>query len=217
MAEVKQTKQTLYGSGKVYSTTFVAEEFPKVADFGAMTLTESAAAYDYIKAKCIPANRIGLLKGGYQFNLTTENLTDQDDLGELKIDVINKETGVSNFAIFNVNAKTIAAQYPTAEYSECSDGSSLAALGGLEHLDETIHVIIFERVDKINGNTYVVCAGKNISGLSINYNLDAVGNLPIQIACEPLNARGHLCWFYTPPASKAAPVQTTTTTTTVKS
>ena len=215
MGEIKQTKQTLFGSGKVYSADFDASTFPVISDFTKMTKAESAAAYEYIKKICIPENRIGLLKGGYQFNLTTENLSDQDDLGELKIDTIKKETGTSSFSLFNVNGKIIASQYPTAEYSEVAeDGSSLAAIGGLEHIDETIHVIIFERIDKKNGNTYVVAAGKNISGLTINYNLDSVGNLPVQIACEPLNERGHLCWFYTPPTSTAASVTTTTTTTT---
>lgn len=214
MSEVKQTKKTLYGSGKVYSADFDAATFPTVADFTKMTKAESAAAYEYIKKICVPENRIGLLKGGYQFNLTTENLSDQDDLGELKIDTIKKETGVTSFNLFNVDGQVIASQYPTAEFSEVAeDGSSLAAIGGLEHLDETIHVIIFERVDKKNGNTYVIAAGKNISGLTVGYNLDNVNTLPIQIACEPLNERGHLCWFYTPPTSAAAKVSTTTTTT----
>lgn len=214
MGEVKQTTKTLYGSGRIYSADFDASTFPAIADFNSMTVQESAAAYAYIKSVCVPENRIGLLKGGYQFQLSTENLSDQDDLGELKVDTIKKETGVSSFNLFNVDGRIIASQYPTAEYSEASDGSTLAAIGGLEHLDETIHVIVFERVDKKNGNTYVIAAGKNISGLTIGYNLDSVGNLPVQIACEPLNERGHLCWFYTPPASAAAKVSTTTTTNT---
>ena len=205
-----QTKKTLYGSGKVYSTDFKATEFPAIADFTAMTAEESAKAYAYIKKVCTAENRIGLLKGGYQFQLTTENLSDQDDLGELKIDTIKKETGVSSFNLFNVDGATIASQYPTAEYSEATDGSSLAAIGGLEHIDETIHVIIFERIDKKNGNTYVIACGKNISGLTVGYNLDNVGTLPIQIACEPLNERGHLCWFYTPPTSTAQQIQEST-------
>lgn len=210
MGSTTQTKKTLYGSGKVYSTDFKAAEFPKVADYTKMTAEESKAAYEYIKKVCVAENRIGLLKGGYQFQLTTENLSDQDDLGELKIDTIKKETGVSSFNLINVDGKTIASQYPTAEFSEASDGSSLAAIGGLEHIDETIHVIIFERIDKKNGNTYVIAAGKNISGLTVGYNLDSVGTLPVQIACEPLNERGHLCWFYTPPTSATQQVHEST-------
>lgn len=207
----KQTNKTLYGSGKVYSTDFVESEFPVVADFSKLTELESKAIYDYIKSVCIADNRIGLIKGGYQYQLATENLSDQDDLGELKVDTIKKETGTANFSLFNVDGQIIAEQYPTAEYSACSDGSSLAAIGGLEHIDETVHVIIFERIDKKNGNTYVIAAGRNISGLTINYNLDSVGTLPVSIACEPLNERGNLVWFYTPPTSAAANVYTTTT------
>lgn len=195
----KMTKKTLYGSGKIYSADYDVATFPTVADFNSMTAEESAAAYAYIKSVCVEDNRIGLLKGGYQFQLSTENLSDQDDLGELKIDTLKKESGVVTFNLFNVNDRTIAAQYPTAEYSEIDDGSSLAAVGGLEHIDETLHVIIFEKVDKANGNSYAIAMGKNISGLTINYNLDSVGTLPIQIACEPMNDRGHLAWFYTPP------------------
>lgn len=195
----KMTKKTLYGSGKIYSADYDASTFPTVADFNNMTAEESAAAYEYIKGVCIEDNRIGLLKGGFQFQLSTENLSDQDDLGELKIDTLKKETGTASFNLFNCNEKTIASQYPTAEYSELDNGSSIAAVGGLEHINETIHVIIFERVDKVNGNSYAITCGKNISGLTVNYNLDSVGTLPIQIACEPLNERGHLAWFFTPP------------------
>lgn len=198
MGDVKQTTKTLYGSGKIYSTDFVETEFPVVVDFSKLTDAEAAAILKYCTDKCIPENRIGLLKGGYQFQLTTENLSDQDDLGELKVDEIKKETGTSTFKLFNANGKIIASQYPTATYSESPDGSGLAAIGGLEHIDNTVHVIIFHRIDKAKGDTYVIAAGKNISGLTVGYNPDSVTPFDVSIACEPLNEKGNLVWMFDP-------------------
>ncbi|MCM1523819.1 MAG: hypothetical protein NC120_05115 [Ruminococcus sp.] len=199
-----QTKKTLYGSGKVYSTNYSESEFPKVNDFKNLTQTESAAILAYIKEKCVPDNRIGLLKGGFNVNLTTSSLTDQDDLGELKVDVINSETATAGFNLFNVNGEIIAAQYPTATYSKVeTDGSSLAAIGGIEHIDETVHVIIFHRADTENGDTYVICAGRNVSGLTVAYTPDSVTPMPVTINCEPLNDRGNLVWVYEPPKTAA--------------
>lgn len=199
-----QTKKTLYGSGKLYSTNFNDEDFPKVEDFKNLTAEESKAIMDYLTEKCVADNRIGLLKGGFNVALTTSNLSDQDDLGELKVDVINAETAVAGFNLFNVDGEVVASQYPTAEYSKAADGSSLAAIGGLGHIDETVHVIIFHRIDKANGDTYVICAGRNVSGLTVAYTPDSVTPLPVSINCEPLNDRGNLVWVYTPATTSAA-------------
>lgn len=210
----KQTKKNLYGSGKVYSTDFVESEFPVVADFKKLTAEEAKSIMDYCSKVCIADNRIGLLKGGYQFQLSTETMSDQDDLGEQKVDIIKKETGTSNFKLFNVNGETIASQYPTATYGESDDGDSLTAIGGLEHLDETIHVIIFHRIDKKNGDTYVIAAGKNISGLTVGYNPDSVTPLDVSIACEPLNEKGNLVWMFDPAKNGVSTASASTTTTT---
>lgn len=193
-----QTTKTLYGSGKIYSTDFVKEEFPKVADFKKLTTAEAQSIFQYCQKVCVPDNRIGLLKDGFQFTLETENLSDQDDLGELKIDVINKETGTAAFKLFNVDGETIASQYPTATYSQTEDGSGLAAIGGIEHLDETVHVIIFHRTNTALGDTYVIVAGRNISGLTVGYVPDSVNPLEVSVACEPLNDAGNLVWQFEP-------------------
>ena len=198
MANTTQTNKTLYGSGKIYSTDFSASEFPTVADFKNLSNAEATAILTYCKSVCVPENRIGLLKGGYQFSLATESLSDQDDLGELKVDVIKKETGTVNFKLFNVDGKTIASQYPTATYSEVTGVGSLAAIGGLGHIDETTHVIIFHRIDKAKGDTYAIAAGKNISGLTVGFNPDSVTPLDVSIACEPLNDAGNLVWVFDP-------------------
>lgn len=195
---VKQTKKTLYGSGKIYSTNFVEGEFPVVADFKKLTTQEATKIMEYCNKVCVAANRIGLLKGGYQFQLSTETMSDQDDLGEQKVDVIKKETGTSSFKLFNVDGETIASQYPTATYGVSDAGDALTAIGGLEHLDETIHVIIFHRIDKKNGDAFVIAAGQNISGLTVGFNPDSVTPLDVSIACEPLNDKGNLVWMFEP-------------------
>lgn len=188
------TPKIAYGSGKVFTKDFVKADFPAVADGKAITDEEMAALIAFVKGIVTNEDlRIGALKDGYQFNIETEKITDQDDLGEFKIDDITKETGTVQFKIFNFNAETISKQYPTAQYyKDSKTGFGVGTVGGLAHLDNTAKVIVFLHNDKMHGDTITIAVGKNTSGFEMIYKQDSVTPFSVNFECEPVDDAGHV-------------------------
>lgn len=185
------TKKTYYGSGKVYSADYSESTFPKVADVHKITAEEAAAIISFIAEIMNEDNQIGYLKDGYEVKVETSNLSDKSDLGEMKVDVISDEKGTSNFKLFNANGETIAKQYPTAKHSKDeASGFGFTFVGGLDGMDETLHVVIFKHDDKKYGDTVVVTVGKNTSGFDAIWKQDSVTPFACSYALEPFYNSG---------------------------
>lgn len=192
MAETtKLTEKTAYGSGKVWTPEFNAEAFPMFENAKQPTEQELTALMNYIKPLMVVANQIGYLKGGYQFNIATEKLTDQSDLGEMKVDLITKETGTVTFGLFNANTETIGRMYPTAKYAAVGD-YKVVTVGGLGDMDESEKLVIFKREDNKKGDTICVCRGKNTSGFDRAFKNDSVTPFAVNFECQPLDTKGNL-------------------------
>lgn len=190
------SKKTFYGSGRVYSVAYDADTFPKIENTKAPTQEEIETMCAFLKLVMTEDNQIGYLKGGYQFNISTNNLSDKSDLGEMKIDVITEENATCQFSLFNANAETIAAQYPTAQYgTETTTGFGVATIGGLAGIDETPHVIVFKHDDTAYGDTLVICLGKNVSGFDAVWSQDSVTPFACNFAVQPYNSKGNLAMF----------------------
>lgn len=186
------SKKTYYGSGRVYTFDFDAEKFPKIADIKNITEPEAAAVIKFIDENMTADNQIGYLKDGYQISVSTSNLSDKSDLGEMKVDAITDEKATAQFKLFNANGETIAKQYPTAEHgTDTASGFSFTQVGGLNNLDETIHVIIFRHSDKKYGDTVTISAGKNTSGFDAVWKQDSVTPFPCTYELEPYDDDGH--------------------------
>lgn len=186
------TKKTFYGSGRVYSAAYIESEFPKIVDPEKPTQEEIEAVCAYIKKYLKEEYQIGYLKGGYQFNVTTNTLSDKSDLGEMKIDVISEETATVQFGLFNANAKTIADQYPTARYGYNEETEfGIATIGGLGQIDETPHVLIFKHDDNAHGDTLVIAVGINTSGFDAIWKQDSVTPFNVNYAVQPYNDIGN--------------------------
>lgn len=183
-----------YGSGRVYSDNYDKETFPMPADPNNITTEEKDALIGFIAKRLTEEYQLGYLKDGYQFNISTNKLQDQSDLGELKINVINEETATVKISLFNANAETISKQYPTAKHTEV-DGYGITTVGGLADIDETPHVIIFKHDDNAYGDTVVICIGKNTSGFDAVWKQDAVTPFPCTYDLETLNDEGRLAMF----------------------
>ena len=141
----KMTKDTFYGSGKVYSVPYNEGDIDKST---ILTKLETIMVKD---------NQIGYLKNGYTFTVSTEKLSDQSDLGEMKIDTITKETGKCEFALFNASLAVIAEQYPTANVtSGGSSDATIVEVGGISNMDDTKHIIVFHHHDTQEGDTIAV-------------------------------------------------------------
>lgn len=172
-------RRTFYGSGTLYELP-VPENFTMPATIaGLKTLVETY---------CTAANQIGFLKNGFQVQIEPEKLEDQSDLGEMKVEIITKETGTIRSALFNSNGETISRLYPTAH---TTDG--VTVVGGLNGADQTEHLIIFVEATKTNGKQTVFAAfGKNTSGFTINWNPDSVEPFSIEYGITPYNTDGKL-------------------------
>ena len=165
------TKRTFFKSGKIYSKVFDSTEraaFPTFASDTTMTAAETAALKAYIQAVCVADNQIGYLKGGCTISITADKTEDQSDLGEMKVSIIQKETGTVTFGLFNANTETIAN----------------------ENIDDNPHLIIFEHLDNANGNQYAILIGKNMSGFENAWKQDSVTPFQCQFTAEPYNNKG---------------------------
>lgn len=109
----KMTKDTFYGSGKVYSVAYTD---------GMINKTDILEKLETIM---VEDNQIGFLKNGFTFTIETETLSDQSDLGEMKIDTITKEKGKCDFALFNASLDVIAEQYPSIANAVVESAKSL--------------------------------------------------------------------------------------------
>ncbi len=195
----KMTKDTFYGSGKVYSKDYSEGEI------------DSATILSTLESIMTEENQIGYLKNGFTFTVETETLSDQSDLGEMKIDTITKETGTCEFSLFNASLEVIAEQYPTA--SATSSGSAtIVEVGGIENMDDTCHVIVFHHHDTTMGDTIAISVGKNMSGFSTAWKQDSVTPFSCKFEAQPYNDEGRFYMLVkTPPEKKWADFNTATT------
>lgn len=185
-------KKTYYGSGSVYTFDYDEATFPTFADITNISEAEAEAAIEFIDSNMIADNQIGYLKDGYQVSVKTETISDKSDLGEMKIDAITDETATTQFKLFNANGETIAKQYPTAQHgTDSTSGFEFTQVGGLNNLDETVHVIIFRHSDKKYGDTVVISVGKNTSGFDAIWKQDSVTPFPCTYELEPYDDDGH--------------------------
>ncbi len=179
---MKPKRQTYYGSGTIY-------EFPKPATEGWTIPDTTAAIKTFVETYALDTNQIGFLKNGFQLATTTETLTDQSDLGEMKIDVITKEEAQITFALFNSNGETLERLYPTA-----STTSGVTTVGGLANASQIDHVLMFVSANKNEDGeqTVFIALGKNTSGFNINWNPDSVEPFSCQYTVVPFNTDGNL-------------------------
>ena len=174
------SKSTYYGSGTVYEMELTDQ----------ITIpTTKEAIKTFVETNCTAANQIGYLKNGFQFELTTENLEDQSDLGEMKVSLITKENATASFALFNANGETISRLYPTAKTT-----AGVTVIGGLANATQAEHVIIFVGANKNadSEQTVAIMVGKNTSGFNINFNPDSVEPFACQYTITPYNTDGNL-------------------------
>ncbi|MBQ5316999.1 MAG: hypothetical protein J6I96_05545 [Oscillospiraceae bacterium] len=178
----KSKRQTYYGSGTMY-------EFAKPATEGWTIPSTTADIKDFVEEYALDTNQIGFLKNGFQVSVTTNTLTDQSDLGEMKIDVITEEQAQMTFALFNANGETLSRLYPTAKTV-----SGVTTVGGLANASQTDHVIMFVSANKNEDGeqTVFIGMGKNTSGFNLNWNPTSVEPFSCQYTVVPFNTDGNL-------------------------
>lgn len=178
MSTSTERRRTTYGSGTLYALDPTGITIP----------TTEAAAKTFVETYCTEENQLGFLKNGLTITIDPESLTDQSDLGEMKIDLLTQENATVETAVFNVNGETVARVYPTATYTD-----SVMVVGGLSGVAQDAKLYIFVEANVQNGKQQVVIfLGKNTSGFSIQWSPDGVQPFSINLAVEPFNTQGNL-------------------------
>ncbi|MBR4544321.1 MAG: InlB B-repeat-containing protein [Lachnospiraceae bacterium] len=178
MSKTTDRRRTTYGSGTLYALYPTGITIP----------TTPAAAKTLVETYSTEENQLGYLKNGMTITIDTETLSDQSDLGEMKIDLITKETGTAETTVFNVNGETVSRVYPTATYN-----NGCLIVGGLNGVAQDAKLYIFVEANVQNGKQQVVVFyGKNTSGFTIQWTPDGVQPFAINLALEPFNTQGNL-------------------------
>ena len=179
-------KRTFYGSGKVYGVKLTSIVYP---------ILSKATILSQLATWMVEANQMGYVKNGFKFSVSTETLDDQSDLGEMRVNLITKEKGTANFALFNANAETVAKWYPTGSISTVASASGsvkVAEVGGISNMDDSLFVIIFHHQDTQYGDTIAVSVGKNMQGFDAEWTPDKVTPFACQFECQPYDDTGRL-------------------------
>ena len=179
-------KKTFYGSGKVYGVKLSNITYP---------ILSKAAILANLASWMVEENQMGYVKGGFKFSISTETLDDQSDLGEMRVNLITKEKGTANFALFNANAETVAKWYPTGSVDTIADTHGtveVAEVGGIQNMDDSMFIIIFHHQDTNNGDTIAVSVGKNMQGFDAEWTPDKVTPFACQFECQPYDNTGKL-------------------------
>ena len=167
--------------------------FPKVANMAAMTDEEATAIDTFVRELAVADNELGYLKNGITITETLTPLEDQDDMGRLKVADIQSETGNAAFALFNANAKVIEKLHPLAKAAEnTTKGIKLTNLGGIANKDDTTYDILFVHPDTEQGDICIYTMGKNISGLTIQFQPSQVTPLSCTYAAQAIDDTGVL-------------------------
>lgn len=188
------TTRVFKGSGYIFARKHSASvSFPKVADMASMTKVEAEAIDAYIRALAVADNELGYLKNGITITETLTPLEDQDDMGRLKVADIQDEKGNAAFALFNANAKTISKIHPLAKAAENTEaGIKLTNLGGIANKDDSAYDILFVHPDTELGDIWVYTLGKNISGLTLQFQPNQVTPLNCTYAAQAIDTTGVL-------------------------
>ena len=158
-----------------------------------MTKEEAEAIDAYIRALAVADNELGYLKNGITITETLTPLEDQDDMGRLKVADIQDEKGNAAFSLFNANAKTISKIHPLAKAAENMEaGIKLTNLGGIANKDDSAYDILFVHPDTELGDICVYTLGKNISGLTLQFQPNQVTPLNCTYAAQAIDTTGVL-------------------------
>lgn len=195
MAEPKISQRTMNGSGYIYVRKADEDTYPlpEQASWEAITAEEETALQDFLKELCTDDNELGYLKGGYTFTETLTPVSDQSDMGQIKLDDIQSEEATNAFSLFNGNGETIAKMHPLAATAKGTGGTRVTNIGGISNKDDSVYDIAFIHPDTKEGDIVLLTRGKNISGLTLGFVPDSNTPLPCTYTAQPLDQTGHLC------------------------
>lgn len=152
-----------------------------------------------IVAQCVPEKRFGTTYSGATLTYTVETHEESDDMGFVVANILTKEEVKLKLGAFSWNLDMLTKLASTARVVD--DGAlRVARLGGLDNDSGANHLVVFEHVDKKQGNMYIVIVGSNSNGLSMAFAKDNVTKLEPEFKAVPQDDDGTLVMIIEAPA-----------------
>ena len=164
MAKGTNEKITL-GSGKAYLMEYTGE-MPEVTEI------------------CTEANHLGWIQSGAELSYTAEPHEEKDDLGMVSKIVINSEEAVLKLGLLTWNGQTLSKLVDRCKVTEAS-GKRTIKIGGAGNAQGKDWVVCFHQEDKTDGDMWVLMRGKNQSGFTLTYAVDAATKLEPEFKALP--------------------------------
>lgn len=171
----RTSKTAVLGSGNNYLMEHNGE-MPTIAEIIAM---------------CTEDHLFGTTSNGATVTYTGETHTEQDDMGRVVVTVLTKEEVKLKLGLFSWCVDDLSKLSGTTRTSE-EGNLKIARIGGLNHDNRKSYIVVFEHVDKINGNMYVIVVGKNTAGMSLAFAKDSVSKVEPEFTAEPQDDDGTL-------------------------
>ena len=144
------------GSGKIYMA-----EPPETL--------ETTNPESLITTYAVPENEFAAVKNGATVEYTPETYTAEDDMGRFSKTVNQNETATLSSGVMTISGDVFDKLVDTGRVSTTSGGTQVIKIGGLENSKNKSYLIIFEHLDKKDGNIYVILVGKNTASLSLQF------------------------------------------------
>lgn len=181
----KGTKEKVtLGSGMLYMSEFTGDLEKDFADI--------------LKRLMTPENHAGWIKGGASIVYKPTMTQEKDDLGHVIKEILTDEEATLKSGLFTWNGVTLAKLTATAEITEETRGDKKyrrLKIGGTKNDDGKQYVILFVHEDPVEGNCYLLVAGRNVAGFTITFAPDSATVIDAEFSCKPHDERGTLIEF----------------------
>ena len=170
-------KRIVLGSGKLY-----------VAEYTTTMPTKDTL--------CVDANLLGYIQGGATLEYTPTNYTAKDDLGYAMKTIITDEEAVLKSGIMTFNGDVLKKLVATATVTDDSTNHlKVVKIGGIANNDGKKYAVGFHHEDSVDGDIWVLIAGKNQSGFSLAFAKDKETVIDAEFKAEAQDADGTLIQY----------------------
>ena len=142
-------------------------------------------------AMCVPANVLGLIKGGASIEYSAETYTAEDDFGKAKKIRMTKETAKFKTGVITFNGEVLAKLCQTARVTD-NAAIRTVKIGGIEQYANTKYVITFHHKDAQDGDIWLTIVGSNTSGFTLSFAQNKETVIDAEFEAAPNDAEGTL-------------------------
>lgn len=167
------------GSGKLYY-----EEY-----------TDQVPTFESVKALCVDAKRLALIKGGAALSYNEETHEEKDDLGLVSKVITTKEEVKLKCGLLTWTGNALNVLVDRSSVTE-SAGVRTTKIGGAGNAKGKYYVLVFHHEDATDGDLWVVIVGRNTVGLTLTFAAEAGTVVEPEFTAKPHDDDGTLVVIY---------------------